>query len=96
MNIQRTGAVLGGESSGNEEVDLDTELGREQRAALSAAIAEQKTHFLFLGQEIGFGYWDSPVVVPDGTPHYAELHGVEDPVFTYIPNARPGARAPHV
>lgn len=96
MNIQRTGAVIGAASSGNEEIDLDTEQGREQRARLSAAIAEQKTHFLFLGQEIGFGYWDSPIVVPDGTPHYAELHGVADPVFTYIPNARPGARAPHV
>lgn len=95
-NIQRTGAVIGTGPRGNEDIDLDTERGREQRARLTEAIAEQKTHFLFLGQEIGFGYWDSPVVVPDGTPHYADLHGVADAVFTYVPNARPGARAPHV
>lgn len=95
VNIQRTGAVMGGEGSDNDEIDLDTARGARQRAERSAAIAEQKTHFLFLGQEIGFGYWDSPIVVPDGTPHYAELHGVEDPVYVYVPNARPGARAPH-
>ena len=37
----------------------------------------------------------APLVVPDGTRHYAEEHGVENPVYVYIPNARPGARAPH-
>src|SRR5262249_51538503 len=37
----------------------------------------------------------SPLVVPDGTRHYAEEHGVENPVYVYIPNARPGARSPH-
>lgn len=95
LNIRRTGATFGGEVPDNDEIDLDTPRGAAQRADRSQAIAEQKTHFLFLGQEIGFGYWDSPIVVPDGSRHYAEEHGVDDPVYVYIPNARPGARAPH-
>jgi 2-polyprenyl-6-methoxyphenol hydroxylase-like FAD-dependent oxidoreductase len=56
---------------------------------------EQRDHFLFLGQEIGFGYWNSPLVLKDGTPHYAEAHGIDNPILNYVPNARPGARAPH-
>jgi 2-polyprenyl-6-methoxyphenol hydroxylase-like FAD-dependent oxidoreductase len=95
INIRETGATFGGEVPDNDEIDFDTPRGRAQRAERSAAIRKQKTHFLFLGQEIGFGYWDSPVVVPDGSRHYAEEHAVEDPVYVYVPNARPGARAPH-
>ncbi len=95
VKIRDTGATFGGRVPDCEEVDLDTPLGRAQRARKTAAIAEQKTHFLFLGQEIGYGYWDSPIIVPDGTRHYAEEHHVENPVYEYVPNARPGARAPH-
>ena len=95
VNIRETGATFGGRTPGTDEIDLDTPRGRAQRAEKSAAIARQKTHFLFLGQEIGFGYWDSPIVVPDGTRHYAEEHHVDNPVYVYVPNARPGARAPH-
>ena len=69
--------------------------GRQQRQVRSDAIAAQSSHFIFLGQEIGFGYWDSPLVTPDGSPHYADEHDVEDPISTYVANARPGARAPH-
>ena len=36
--------------------------------------------------------YDSAAVVPDGTP----APHVDDPVTTYAPSARPGARAPHV
>ena len=95
VNIRQTGATFGGRVPDTDEIDLDTPRGRAQREAKSRAIREQKTHFLFLGQEIGYGYWDSPIVVPDGTRHYAEEHHVDDPVYIYIPNARPGARAPH-
>jgi hypothetical protein len=95
VNIRETGATFGGRTPGTDEIDLDTPRGRAQREEKSAAIARQKTHFLFLGQEIGFGYWDSPIVVPDGTRHYAEEHDVDNPVYVYVPNARPGARAPH-
>jgi len=95
VNIRDTGATFGGRTPNTDEIDLDTACGRAQRAEKSRAIARQKTHFLFLGQEIGYGYWDSPLVVPDGTRHYAEEHRVENPVYVYVPNARPGARAPH-
>ena len=95
VNIRETGATFGGRTPTTDEIDLDTPRGRAQRAEKADAIARQKTHFLFLGQEIGFGYWDSPIVVPDGTSHYAEEHGIENPVYVYVPNARPGARAPH-
>ena len=95
VNIRETGATFGGYVPDTDEIDLDTERGRAQREAKRDAIARQKTHFLFLGQEIGFDYWDSPVVVADGTPHYAEEHGVDNPVYVYVANARPGARAPH-
>ncbi len=95
INIRDTGATFGGRPDDTDEIDLDTDRGRAQRAAKTRAIAEQKTHFLFLGQEIGFGYWDSPLIVPDGTDHYAVANDVDDPVHVYIPNARPGARAPH-
>ncbi len=95
LNIRDTGATFGGRTPDTDEIDLDTPRGRTQRQEKSAAIARQKTHFLFLGQEIGYGYWDSPIVVPDGTPHYADEHGVDNPVYVYVPNARPGARAPH-
>jgi len=95
VNIRDTGATFGGHVPDNDEIDLDTPKGRRQRAEKTAAIQEQKTHFLFLGQEIGYGYWDSPLIVPDGSRHYAEDQGVDDPVYVYVPNARPGARAPH-
>jgi putative polyketide hydroxylase len=95
INIRDTGATFGGHVPDNDEIDLDTPKGRRQRAEKTAAIALQKTHFLFLGQEIGYGYWNSPLVVADGSPHYAEEHGIDDAVYVYVPNARPGARAPH-
>jgi tetracenomycin A2 monooxygenase-dioxygenase len=95
IRIRETGATLGETAPDVDEVDLDSPRGQTQRDRLSAAIAAQRNHFLFLGQEIGFDCADSSVVVSDGTPHYAALHGIEDPIFSYVPNARPGTRAPH-
>lgn len=43
-----------------------------------------------LGVHLGYRYDASPAVVPDGTP------APDSPVSTYVPTARPGARAPHV
>jgi len=43
-----------------------------------------------LGQDFGFVY-DSPAVIPDGTAAQTPA----DPVNDYIPQARPGHRAPH-
>ncbi len=94
-NIRLTGAGAGAEVLDADEIELDTEAGRQQREVRSKAIAAQSSHFIFLGQEIGFGYWDSSLVTPDGSPHYVDEHDVDDPVSTYVANARPGARAPH-
>jgi 2-polyprenyl-6-methoxyphenol hydroxylase-like FAD-dependent oxidoreductase len=40
--------------------------------------------------KIGYGYEPSSICIADGTP------GVEATGMDYVPNARPGARAPHV
>ena len=94
-NIRLTGAGVGAEICDADEIERDTEVGRRQRQVRSDAIAAQSSHFMFLGQEIGFGYWESSLVTADGSPHYVDEHQVADPVHTYIANARPGARAPH-
>jgi putative polyketide hydroxylase len=36
--------------------------------------------------------YDSSIIVPDGTPPIE----VENPITDYVPNARPGSRAPHI
>lgn len=95
QRIRATGATWSDPVDDVEDIELDTDNGRRQRQQLSDAIVEQTHHFLFLGQEIGFGYWDSSLITPDGSAHYVDEHQVEDPVYTYISNARPGARAPH-
>ena len=53
------------------------------RAAVSAAIANQATHFDMLGLQLGFTYGDP--TVPDGV----------DPVRVYVPSSAPGSRLPH-
>ena len=45
----------------------------------------------FDGITLGYGY-ESPIVIPDGTPPPP----VDDPLHDYAPSARPGHRAPHV
>ena len=44
-----------------------------------------------LGQDLGYTY-ESGAIVPDGTPPVARA----DPIADYVPNARPGGRAPHL
>jgi 2-polyprenyl-6-methoxyphenol hydroxylase-like FAD-dependent oxidoreductase len=44
-----------------------------------------------LGQDLGYTY-ESGAIVPDGTPPLERA----DPIADYVPNARPGARAPHL
>jgi 2-polyprenyl-6-methoxyphenol hydroxylase-like FAD-dependent oxidoreductase len=44
-----------------------------------------------LGQDLGYTY-DDGAIVPDGTPPIERA----DPIADYVPNARPGARAPHL
>jgi aromatic ring hydroxylase-like protein len=46
--------------------------------------------FRTIGSQIGYRYEDSPICVSDGTGP------PPDAADTYVPSARPGARAPHV
>ncbi len=95
INIRATGAEFGAKVDDANMLELDTAEGIAARKKRSDAIEDQRNHFIFLGQEIGFGYWDSSLVTQDGSAHYVEAHQVADPIYTYIANAKPGARAPH-
>jgi 2-polyprenyl-6-methoxyphenol hydroxylase-like FAD-dependent oxidoreductase len=74
--------------------------GRATTSVRSAAAAagtdeereriEMLEHAGAIGQDIGFAYDDSPVVLPDGLPR------PDIQIARYVPNASPGARAPHV
>jgi 2-polyprenyl-6-methoxyphenol hydroxylase-like FAD-dependent oxidoreductase len=55
------------------------------------AVAASKRYGNFLGMELGYRY-ESSAVVPDGS----EPARVDDEVIDYVPDARPGHRAPHV
>jgi len=50
---------------------------------VSAAIANQATHFDMLGLQLGYTYGEP--TVPDGV----------DPVRVYVPSSAPGSRLPH-
>ncbi len=93
--IQQTGISLGPILEDEKIVESDDDSGQRLREKRSQAIIDQQRHFMFLGQDIGFGYWESTIISPDGSLHYVEEHEVIDSVFTYVANAKPGARAPH-
>ncbi len=59
-------------------------------AQLQRDIEGERDHFDALGQDLGFSYEDG-ALVPDGTA----LPAVADRAAEYVPNARPGSRAPH-
>lgn len=58
------------------------------RAQLAAAIPAQREHFDYPGQTFGYGY-QSRLITPDGTRQ------TPMEVDHYVPDARPGNRAPH-
>jgi 2-polyprenyl-6-methoxyphenol hydroxylase-like FAD-dependent oxidoreductase len=60
-----------------------------ERTRLTLAIEEQRGHFDFLGQDLGFAY-EHGALVADGSPEEPSTGS------TYVPSARPGARAPHL
>ena len=62
----------------------------EVRQQVRQAIAEQRSHFDRIGLELGYAY-DEGALLDDGTPPPKN----DDPVSTYIPTTRPGARFPH-
>ncbi|MCW5893003.1 MAG: FAD-dependent monooxygenase [bacterium] len=61
-----------------------------RRAEVAAAIANQAEHFDMLGLQLGYAYTDG-ALAPDGTPPPA----ADDPVRTFVPSTRPGARLAH-
>ncbi|MEJ2379480.1 MAG: FAD-dependent monooxygenase, partial [Pseudolabrys sp.] len=73
------------------QLEEDSAAGERARHAFGEALVSKiGSEFRTLGLQIGYAYENSPICVDDGSappPH--------DPA-TYVPNARPGARAPHV
>ena len=69
---------------------IEDEAGEPLRQRIAEAIPGQFEHFNFDGVSFGYVYDESPAVVDDGTPVVPS--GISD----YVPNAHPGARAPHV
>ena len=59
-------------------------------AQLQRDIDAERDHFDALGQDLGFVY-EEGALVPDGSA----LPVVADRAAEYVPNARPGSRAPH-
>ncbi|MGE0744004.1 MAG: FAD-dependent oxidoreductase [Rhodospirillales bacterium] len=68
-----------------------TPQGTAVRAALGQEFAQaMKREWRTAGIHLGYRYEGSPIVWPDGTP------APPYETSTYVPTARPGARAPHV
>jgi 2-polyprenyl-6-methoxyphenol hydroxylase-like FAD-dependent oxidoreductase len=63
--------------------------GAALRRRLGQSVETLGRAFRTLGLQIGYRYEDSPICVPDGTPP------PPDSPESYVPSARPGARAPH-
>jgi 2,4-dichlorophenol 6-monooxygenase len=62
------------------------------RARVAAAIAAQAVHFDMLGLQLGYEY----DLGPDPASREADDRPTaDDPVRTYVPTSRPGARLPH-
>lgn len=69
----------------------DTAEGARARRALGATLERGVGgEFRTLGLQIGYSYENSPICLTDGTAP------PPDAPADYVPNARPGARAPHV
>jgi len=68
----------------------DTPAGARTRAALGRRLRDStRVEWESMGLQIGHRYEQSPICVPDGTAP------VPDDFRIFVPNARPGARAPH-
>src|SRR5262249_18848923 len=76
---------------GFASIEDETEEGRALRRRCGDALGRGGGRMVrTLGLQIGYRYDGSPICLPDGTPAPPN-----DPE-TYVPTARPGARAPHV
>ena len=63
--------------------------GEAARALIAGQLPPKLKHFAPIGVHLGYSYENSPLIVSDGSPPQPF-----DPV-RYVPNARPGSRAPH-
>jgi 2-polyprenyl-6-methoxyphenol hydroxylase-like FAD-dependent oxidoreductase len=73
------------------QVDLESADSAPLRQQLGDALAQHvRSEFNIPGLQLGLRYEGSPIVVSDATRPTA------DQPNTYIPSARPGARAPHI
>jgi 2-polyprenyl-6-methoxyphenol hydroxylase-like FAD-dependent oxidoreductase len=73
------------------QLDLESTEAAPVRQQLGAALAQHvRNEFNIPGLQLGLRYEGSPIVVGDATASTA------DQPNTYIPSARPGARAPHM
>ena len=76
---------------GFASIEDDTDAGRAlRRRCGEALVGGVGRMFRTLGLQIGYRYDASPICVADRTP------APPDDPETYVPTARPGARAPHV
>ena len=72
------------------EIHDATEAGEAVRRTIGARlVAENEKSWHPVGVHLGYLYYPSPIVVPDGTPAPA------DDTMGYAPTSFPGARAPH-
>jgi 2-polyprenyl-6-methoxyphenol hydroxylase-like FAD-dependent oxidoreductase len=90
-NFLEAGTAVG---PGNLMATLQIEAGGPDVPAVLAQLQRdidaERDHFDALGQDLGFVY-EHGALVPDGT----DLPPVTDRAAEYVPNARPGSRAPH-
>jgi putative polyketide hydroxylase len=72
--------------------DVGAAAARGDFDAIRAWVAGMRQHRESrLGQDLGYTF-ESSAIVPDGTAPVERA----DPIADYVPNARPGARAPHL
>jgi 2-polyprenyl-6-methoxyphenol hydroxylase-like FAD-dependent oxidoreductase len=85
-------ATLGLDQATPHTLEADTEEGAALRMKTGAALAERRLQeFRSLGVMLGYTYDASPIIADEEGPRE-----IPDPSMrTYVPTARPGARAPH-
>jgi hypothetical protein len=72
-------------------IETDTDEGAGERASVGAHLAAHAAHeFLIPGIHLGFRYDNSPLIWDDGEA------SPPDTANAYVPNAKPGHRAPHL
>lgn len=72
-------------------MEEDSERGEAARAEVRDLIINVKTQeFRSIGAQLGYRYFSSPIIVPDGTEAPSLDYG------DYTPMAIPGCRAPHI